>query len=191
MRVSVVVLVVPNLTEVTNQGLRHPILGRLFDGGSYAQIHDLPIGVSAVQQMFAFAQERATKAGVAIRHVNDLDAIDEDDECIQLLHHYVHLHNAVQSEQSWYQEVARGAVLSLIIVDEQEQHSSLVLLYNYILPCMGPIAPCSLEDVWHSWLRIAHGTPTSGCFLLEEPESSADALAEADLTERLRLLYGE
>lgn len=49
----------------------------------------------------------------------------------------------------------------------------------------------ALEDVWHSWLRIAHSTPTSGRFLLEEPESSADAQAEADLTERLRLLYGE
>lgn len=192
MQVIIIVLLVPDLAEVMQQGLRHPLLGRLFDGGSYTQIHDLPAGKAGIQSLFASATQISIDAGVAFYTLDAFDTRPKENEGIQLLRQTIDLHEAAQHEQNWYQEVSNGTVLSLIIVDEKAQHFSLALLYSYQLPCMGPITPCNGEDVWHTWLRIggAKAVP-SGRFLLEELESPGDERAEADLTERLRLLYGE
>lgn len=65
-------------------------------------------------------------------------------------------------------------------------------LVGFGLPSFGWVSDCSRDDLWITWCRLAGGAPIgSGRDLLEEPEAAVHAEGEAQLSDRLRMLYGE
>lgn len=192
MRVTIVGLLTVDFEQVSRRGLYHPLLGAILDAGCYAHVAGIEPGRAGLAQIIEAVIEKAGAAKVQCRIISSsLTVQDEPASGIQVCREFLSVERAQAASENWHVELATGSALSLIVADDLSKGSPLWTLCSYRLPCMGPLAPASLEDICATWLRLGGGSPAKGHFLLEEPRSPVDTLAESRLTERLRQLYGE
>lgn len=180
-----------DVAEVRRQGLLHPMLGAFLDGGSYAHIDGMLPSLDELSQIVGQTlKETAEAAGVTVYHAMSHQRITVANS-IQVVGKAKPLKCGTDAPNVWYQILANGSALSWVIIDRSGHLPPLWVLFAHSLPCMGPIAPVAVEDVWATWIELAGGTPVSGRFLLEEPTSPFGSATEVRLIERLRQLYGE
>ncbi len=194
MHLKVQGVIVEELDELYGQGLSHPLLGGLLDAGSYAQVVDLAASPPALEQLLGSELERVTKAaGVAVRRTADGTGAEGE---LHVLAEPVDLTQETGADLTWHdtkwhEDLAAGLALSFVLTDARGSRSPLWVLCGYDIPSMGPLASCTRDDVWATWLKLVGGSPAAGRSLLEEPPTELDPEDGAELLDRLQQLYGE
>ncbi len=168
-------LVVDDLREVHERGLRHPLFGALLDAGSYAALAGVAPGPAGL-----------TELETALR-----DAPGAPGEHPPRWAQPVPLPAADGARETWERELTAGHAISVVLVDGREREPALLVVAAYGLPCMGAMPPCTRDDAVATWLRLTGGEPVRGRYLLEESPEEIESALEASVTERLRQLYGE
>ena len=161
MDVVIASLTIPDLETATRLGASHPVLGRFLNGGSYAFVD----GVEGAAEILATAGRAAAEWGLPLFVLAD-EATPAD-----LL------------------RVGERAALCLLVGDGGSR--PLAVFYGRPLPSLGAIPPCTIDDLRHTWIALAGGTPKEGRHLLHEQPEAWDPQLERQLTHRLRQLYGE
>ncbi len=187
MEVIILGLTVPGLGEVCQQGARHHLLGRFFDGGSHCTVHGVAVGARGVEEILTAAGTTKVPSnpidGFPIRDVSGRDGLRTVVE--------VHDLDEAKDTLAQWDQFGDQAALCLVLGDRDGQRVPTVILYARCLPSMGPMPPCELQDLEATWVHLAGGTPDAGRYLLEEAAASWDPELEQQLTERLRQLYGD
>lgn len=168
-----VVPAVADLESVLAAGARHPVFGAFLDIGSFGSVIDVLPGQAAAPAMLGPALNEAAQ-GAAVRiAVHDLLAADACEA----------------AAEGWHEQVRDEGIVALVILDVASRRAPLWLLAGSALPAMGDLGTCELEDLWHTWFKLAGGRSERGRFLLEERDSRTPA--GQVLAERLRDLYGD
>lgn len=161
MDVVIASLTVPDLEAATRLGASHPLLGRFLNGGSYSVVD----GVEDAAEILAAASHAAAEWELSLFVLADEAALAD------LL------------------RVGERAAVCLIVADGGSR--PLAVFYGRPLPSLGPVPPCTVEDLRHTWIALTGGTPKEGRHLLHEQPEAWDPQLERQLTHRLRQLYGE
>lgn len=152
MRVTIVGIIATDLHEIHCQGVRHPLLGRFLDAGSYALVADLLPGPAGLTQIVESLSSRATAMSVPFRGIPaSLERVHMSAVGICVVQECIRLESAGEIAEHWQRELASAGALSLLVADGAERELSLWVLCAYGLPCMGPMAPVAVGDV------CAHG----------------------------------
>jgi hypothetical protein len=154
--------------DVNTRGLGHPVFGPLFDAGSYATLADVPPGPDALASI--------RDAALALPGVAWCDASPS---------------LTSDGPAPWDDVLKRGGAISVVVVDGRRRHAAIVIFVAYRIPCMGAMPPCMLVDAVATWNRLSGDVATSGRYLLDETADELQFAHEAEITARLRQLYGE
>jgi len=168
------------------------LLGELRERGTYG-----PLGgkwgsaEEGLGLLEAAARAAAGTASLPLRELSDLGAFEATGGGLSLLTRPLSAAEVVASGPLWEHPEAPAA-LSLLVIVPGSPGDSWQLLLQGEKPCLGPIPPCSEEDLVATWVTLAGGShPGPGRYLLEEAGEIWDPDLERQLTERLRQLYGE
>jgi hypothetical protein len=168
-----IVPVVSDLESVLSAGARHAVFGAFLDIGSFGSVIDVSPGQAAAPAMLGPALNQAAQGAafrIAVHGVLAADACEA-------------------AAEGWHELVRDGGIVALVILDAASRRVPVWLLAGSALPAMGDLGACKLEDLWHTWLKLAGGRSECGRFLLEEQDFRTPA--GQVLAERLRDLYGD
>ncbi|MDP5277124.1 hypothetical protein [Chengkuizengella axinellae] len=186
---SIITVIVENLNEIYQKGIKHPVIGDLFDIGTYGMIDEInttePYHQDFIVKKF---EELCNYYNLSFEKV---ESFYDYEKSGVLLFKPITLMDFHGIKDTVYRNLEENEYILMIVIDSSQERESLFIFLSYNLPIMGSIGTCELNDIFHTWLKIFNINYKSGHNLLQEKVSSFSLKDEEELDNRLKQLYGE